>query len=479
MEKKNWQLVNFCEFDPYATKSYCAIHEVDESLNLGDITLVDENGLEAFNMICGGSPCQDFSIAGEQRGSVWTCGDCKKSYNPLMVHFSKREYCPVCGSKHIIKTRSSLLVEYLRIIRANRPNFGLYENVKNIVGAKFRETTFRRFEQELQEYGYNTYWKVLNAKDYGVPQNRERVYLVFIKKELDNGRFSFPEGFDSGIRLRDVLEDAVSEKYYLSQEIQDRFQVTDATFTKSIIGTTRPPYRTIGQRDVVYQKNGVMGALIATDYKQPKQLMEDNNIAMVGLLPIKGNEQIRRVYGVDGIAPTLNTMQGGNRQPKIIKEIANANEMLHKIISTTDVPEGQSGADCTINDPQLRDVANCIPARYDCGVSRYRQFGTSVVERDGRNFYIRKLTPRECFRLMGFSDENFDAVSGIMSDTQLYKQAGNSIVTDVLYYILQSLYEAMPYLFEDLRLSSFFSGIGAFEIALDRLYFFINAKQKE
>ena len=245
-------------------------------------------------------------------------------------------------------------MEYLRIIRAKKPDFGLYENVKNIVGKKFLNTTFKRFEEELHEYGYNTYWKVLNAKDFGVPQNRERVYLVFIKKELDNGRFLFPEGFDNGIRLRDVLEDAVLEKYYLSQEIQDRFQVTDETFTKSIIGTTKPEYRTIGQRDVVYQKNGIMGTLMASDYKQPKQVMEDNNIEMVGLLPIKGNEQIRRVYGVDGIAPTLNTMQGGNRQPKIIREIANANEMLNLIISTSDVPEGQSGADCTINSPQLR-----------------------------------------------------------------------------------------------------------------------------
>lgn len=471
-------MVNFCEFDSYAEQSYCAIHNVDQSINLGDITKVDENSISDFTMICGGSPCQDFSVAGEQKGSVWTCDDCKHEYNPLMVHWSKRGECPVCRSSNIVKTRSSLLVEYLRIIRAKKPDFGLYENVKNIVGKKFLHTTFKRFEDELHEYGYNTYWKVLNAKDFGVPQNRERVYLVFIKKELDNGRFSFPEGFDNGIRLRDVLEDAVHEKYYLSQEIQDRFQVTDETFTKSIIGTTKPEYRTIGQRDVVYQKNGIMGTLMASDYKQPKQVMEDNNIEMVGLLPIKGNEQIRRVYGVDGIAPTLNTMQGGNRQPKIIREIANANEMLNLIISTSDVPEGKSGADCTINSPQLRDVANCIPARYDCGVSRYRQFGTSVVERNGKNFYIRKLTPRECFRLMGFSDAHFDAVSGIMSDTQLYKQAGNSIVTDVLFYILLELYEAMPYLFSDLKLSSFFSGIGAFEIALDRLYEDVIAKEQ-
>lgn len=173
---KDWKLVNFCEFDQYATKSYCAIHGADESLNLGDITLLDETKIEPFNMICGGSPCQDFSIAGEQKGSVWTCKDCGHEYNPLTVHWSKRNKCPHCDSENIEKTRSSLLVEYLRVIRANKPNFGMYENVKNIVGKKFKETTFKLFEEELHEYGYNTYWQVLNAKDYGVPQNRERVH---------------------------------------------------------------------------------------------------------------------------------------------------------------------------------------------------------------------------------------------------------------------------------------------------------------
>ena len=205
---KDWKLVNFCEFDKYATQSYCAIHGTDESLNLGDITKVDETKLERFNMICGGSPCQDFSVAGKQKGSVWTCKDCGHEYNPLTVHWSERDKCPNCHSENIEKTRSSLLVEYLRVIRANKPNFGMYENVKNIVGKQFKDT-FKMFTDELDEYGYNVYWKVLNAKDYGVPQNRERVYLIFIKKELDNGKFVFPEGFDNGIRLRDVLEDDV------------------------------------------------------------------------------------------------------------------------------------------------------------------------------------------------------------------------------------------------------------------------------
>ena len=212
----NWELANYCEIDKFASKSYCAIHGVDESLNIGDITKVDENKMTPFNMICGGSPCQDFSIAGKQAGSMWKCNDCENEYNPLTVHFLHRDECPNCHSKNLDKTRSSLLVEWLRVVRANKPAWGIYENVKNIVGKSFR-STFDMFINELHEYGYNTYWKVLNAKDFGIPQNRERLYLVIIKKELDNGKFELPDGFDSDVTMYDILEDEkdVPEKYYV------------------------------------------------------------------------------------------------------------------------------------------------------------------------------------------------------------------------------------------------------------------------
>lgn len=412
-EKKNWKLVNFCEFDPYAVKSYCAIHNVDESINLGDITKVDETNIEPFTMIVGGSPCQDFSVAGKQKGSVWTCKDCGNEYNPLTVHFSERDKCPRCSSENLDKSRSSLLVEWLRIIRANKPNFGIYENVKNIVGKQFKETTFKLFTDELEEYGYNVYWKVLNAKFYGVPQNRERVYLILVKKELDNGEFKYPEGFDSGIRMKDVLEDKVDEKFYISDKKVEKFlQNLD-----------------LGEE---------------TDGNMPRFLGNINR-------PDFGTGYAGGVWDSNHISPTLTTMQGGGRQPHIFTALlSNKGEVFEKEI----------------------EVANTLLAR------DYKGFGNQamngVIEVDGAKLRIRKATPKECFRLMGFADNNFVAAESVVSNSQLYKQAGNSIVVDVLYYILVELYKAMPYLFDDLRLSSYFSGIGAFEIALNRLYDGIN-----
>lgn len=160
---------------------------------------------------------QDFSIAGKQGGAAWTCKNCGHTYNPLEAHYTERDKCPNCGSTKIEKTRSSLLVEWLRFLREKKPRFAIYENVKNIVGARFRPT-FDLFVKELEDYGYNVHWQVLNAKNYGIPQNRERVYCVIIRKDLDNGRFKFPEPISLKHTLADMLETDVDEKYYLSDE---------------------------------------------------------------------------------------------------------------------------------------------------------------------------------------------------------------------------------------------------------------------
>lgn len=165
----------------------------------------------------GGSPCQDFSVAGKQGGAAWTCKHCGHTYNPLEAHYTMRDHCPSCGSTEIEKTRSSLLVEWLRFLREKKPRFAIYENVKNITGSRFR-ATFDLFVKELEDYGYNVYWQVLNAKNYGIPQNRERVYCVIIRKDLDNGKFKFPSPIPLKRALVDMLEEKVDERYYLSDD---------------------------------------------------------------------------------------------------------------------------------------------------------------------------------------------------------------------------------------------------------------------
>jgi DNA (cytosine-5)-methyltransferase 1 len=495
--EKNWKLVNFCEFDKYATSSYCAIHNENESKNLGDITKVDETKLEPFNMICGGSPCQDFSVAGKQKGSVWTCKDCGHEYNPLTVHWSERDKCPCCGSNNIEKTRSSLLVEYLRVIRANKPNFGMYENVKNIVGKQFKDT-FKMFTDELDEYGYNVYWKVLNAKDYGIPQNRERVYLIFIKKELDNGKFAYPEPFDNGMRLKDILEENVDEKFYISEDKVQRF-LTNLNNEDALLYDACQVKREGKSREY----NDFCPTLTARDYKDPR-LVNDNVVKQIGTISkCEGNwknPQVGRIYSTDGCSPTLNTCGGGSHEPKIV-QLGNVNPsgkgMNGNVFDenglaptlTTNKGEGNKIAirqatkkgyiECEVGGVADLSYPNSKTRRgrvqengQICPTITATETGVCRIESPIR---IRKLTPKECLRLMGFSDENFEAAEKMVSNSQLYKQAGNSIVVDVLYYILVELYKAMPYLFDDLRLSSFFSGIGAFEIALNRLYEGINS----
>ena len=331
------EVVAISEIDKYAIKAYEAIH--GSALNLGDISKIKVEDVPQHDLFTYSFPCQDLSVAGKQAG---------------------------LGKG----TRSGLLYECEKIIEYCRPKYLLLENVKNLVGKKFR-LQFDEWLDYLEGLGYTNYWKVLNAKDYGVPQNRERVFVVSILG--DHEPFEFPDKMALDKCIADILEDGVDEKYYLSEEIQNRFKITNQN--KNIIGTTKPDFRTIGQRDLVYDKNGIMGALVATDYKQPKQIAEINNL---GMLDIKGNEQIRRVYGTDGISPALTTMQGGNRQPKIL---------------------------------------------------------------EGLDYRIRKLTPRECFRLMGMNDCDIDKIQATgLSNTQQYKMAGNSIVVNVLEAIFKELF---------------------------------------
>lgn len=186
-----YELVNFCEFDKYAVKSYCAIHNENESKNLGDITKVDEKQLpKDIDLITYGFPCQDISISGKLKGL-----------------FNKD------GSK----TRSGLFFEALRIIEETKPKICIAENVKNLVSKRFNNQ-FQLVLSSLESAGYNNYYKVLNSKDYGIPQNRQRVFIISIRKDIDSGCFTFPEKKELKTLLKDMLEPSVDDTYYLTDE---------------------------------------------------------------------------------------------------------------------------------------------------------------------------------------------------------------------------------------------------------------------
>ena len=181
----DYELVNFCENDKYAIKSYCAIHGVDENLNLGDITKVSiENLPKDIDLITHGSPCQDFSVAGLQRG-----GD--------------------EGSK----TRSSLMWNTVEIIKHCKPKYVIWENVKNVLSKKHKHN-FDKYLKTLELLGYTNYWDILNSKHYGIPQNRERVFVVSILGE--HKPYKFPESKKLNLSITDLLEDYVEDKYYMS-----------------------------------------------------------------------------------------------------------------------------------------------------------------------------------------------------------------------------------------------------------------------
>ncbi len=360
------EIVDAVEIDKYAMASFNAIHNTN--FEIQDICKWDKY-LKDIDIITHGSPCQDFSVAGKQAGGDKDSG-----------------------------TRSSLMYETIRIVGKIKPKYVLWENVKNILSKKHRHN-FDKYLEEMQNLGYENYYQVLNAKDYGIPQNRERVYTISIRSD---SKFEFPEKEKLKIKLKDMLEDEVDEKYYLKDyQIQN---IKKSNFSAN-------------QRRI--QNKDYCDTLCARDWKDPKCIQ-------VGNLDIKGHDSIKRIYSDEGLSPTLTDMQGGNRQPKIL--IKNATKQGYIEAKNGDSVNLQYPNSTTRRGRVGHQVSQTLMASDNMG----------VVEKTR----IRKLTPKECWRLMGFSDEDFEKAKNIpTSNTQLYKQAGNSIVVNALEKIFINLFK--------------------------------------
>lgn len=251
-----YDLMGYCEIDKYASKAYSLLHNVPESMNLGDITKLDEKSLpDDIDLITYGFPCQDISLAGHQKGLLNEDGS---------------------------KTRSGLFFDALRIIEHTQPKVAIAENVKNLTAKKFSEQ-FSIVLNSLDEVGYNNYWQVLNAKDYGTPQNRERVFIISIRKDMDDGSFSFPAPFPLEKRLKDVLEDSVETRYYVDPERVKILipQMSQEQIENIVRGNPISDVIKVGstgthQKDGVYDPEGISPTLLSSHYKQPIQIIERN-----------------------------------------------------------------------------------------------------------------------------------------------------------------------------------------------------------
>lgn len=381
-----------CDMDKFARETF--IHNYGEPEyyphNVYDRTIPSES----LDIYMTSPPCQAFSLAGKRLGK-----DDKRG----ILFFNSHEF-----------------------IQVNKPRFFIFENVKgllsddggktfqewcNMLGGKSVNGVPVLFPYE-ESVPYHLYWQVLNAKNHGVPQNRERVFLIGIRDDADN-RFQFPREEHLTKRLKDVLEDEVDEKYFLSEKMLELI-----TFNQKETGEIANLNKG-GERGSVYDSDAnLMSCLSATDYKQPKQILINSATS-------KGYEEATEGDSINFSVPNSETRRG-----RVGKGVAQTLD--------TSCNQGIWVADYRA-DEGLRirkdNISPCMTSSMRDSTEWNPKAGTRNPPLVGYDYKIRRLTPRECFRLMDFPD----TFTWPVSDSQAYKQAGNSIVVNVLYKILKNL----------------------------------------
>lgn len=404
-------IVDAVEIDKYAIRSFNAIHGT--SFEPQDITKWDKD--IDVDLIMHGSPCQDFSVAGRQAGGDEGSG-----------------------------TRSSLMYETLRIVDKLHPKYVIWENVKNLLSKKHRHN-FDAYIESMKQLGYISSFQILNAKDYGIPQNRERVFTVSIRediwdKEYNNfNQFDFPKPIELRRKLKDMLEDEVEEKYFISENMMNYFMGVNQKPSKfprkerflaninrkdqdranSI--TTAPGQRPTDNFIKVRTANK-KGFDLATD-GDSVDLQYPNSTTRRGRV---GHGVSKTIMTGDGMGVVVKNNLKTDLCNKLVGEgIVKGGEVVNHSYTTSEQRNSLSKYIESNN-----GVMPTLTTRPDC-------LGYATLP---PNIRIRKLTPKECWRLMGFDDCDIEkAQAAGVSNAQLYKQAGNSIVVDVLEHIFSCL----------------------------------------
>ena len=390
--------VGISEIDKYALKSYEAIH--GNLNNFGSICDIKGYDLPQIDVFTYSFPCTDLSKAGKQKG--------------------------------LGNTRSGLVYEVLRILKEakesnNLPKVLIMENVVDLVQVKFIRQ-FQEIQKELEDLGYTNYTETLNAKDYGVAQNRDRVFMVSI---LGDYYYEFPKPIKLEKRLKDYLEDEVDEKYYLSDK-----------FIKGMLKEDTGGVDRKGQFMRSFQET-IEERIASTITTRETNVATSNFI----LMPEKTNRGCVEAYDGDGVYINRPHQKRGVVQKGMIQTIKANNSDLGVVVpNETYVHErleefkNENGYYPEFFNPynkkELEDTSPTITTL--CG-SWQSSSTTTILEKQNKDLIVRKLTPLECWRLMGIDDEDFYKASQVCSNAQLYKQAGNGIVVDVFASILSTM----------------------------------------
>ena len=335
--------VGHCEIDKYADQSYRALFDTKGEWFHEDVREADPNEMPDFDLLCGGFPCQSFSIAGHRGGFA--------------------------------DPRGTLFFEIARLTAAKRPAYLLLENVPGLLNHDGGRT-FAAILHTLDGLGYGVEWQVLNSKDFGVPQSRKRVYLVGYLDEKCRGKI-LPFTETAGTPLKQIRPGAQGERIYSTEGVSCTLAAQAGGF---------------GGRTGLY----CTGIPIKENTK-------------------KGYKMAYPGDSVDLAYPTLNTRRG-----RVGRKIA------HTI--TTGSSQGTLCCVDLNEEPALTDYARCLTAKQNGGIRSHKREASGVW--DGCR--IRRLTPRECLRLQGWTDERIDLVLPLQSDAQLYKQAGNGVTVNVV-----------------------------------------------
>lgn len=439
------------EIDKFANQAYEVLYGEPTA---GDITQIDAKDVPDHDLLVGGFPCQAFSVAGKRLG--------------------------------FDDTRGTLFFEVARLAREKQPKAILLENVKGLVGHD-RGKTLDSIVKTLNDIGYTVDFEVLNSKYFGVPQNRERIFIIAIRDDLvthepwviegntvvPKGKrriagyegvktfnFDWPAQEEVTTRLRDILETEVDEKYYLDEDKTAKLVAQlnegaglgkDGELGTLVNGVNISPTidasyaKGLGPSDVAKNRNR------RPMYTEPKMLRH---------VDIKGLDAIKREYSAEHVGPTLTTMGGGHREPKIAEQIPvqyNRKDGIGKEIEQANTLSASDWRGLNRNQNQnaiLEEVRPVLtPDRIEKRQNgrRFKEDGEesftltaqdrhSIAEGVPPKYRIRKLTPKECFRLQNFSDDAFDKLkkAGI-SDSQLYKMAGNAVTVSVVKAISERL----------------------------------------